>query len=151
MDCIEELAQKNVDAREEEILAGVTHIIESRDYSREGEAATARARDLYRADGMLIGSQQGDIVRYGDDIGTAKNHMFRTDADAQAWLRRLADIDCYAQDIEKPMHECIYDQVPRGLAKVQEIDGGVKVLAGPNMVKPVSLIMPGLNHGRIKA
>src|SRR6185312_14838671 len=91
--CIEEMAQDAVSAREEEPMENATHILTKYDGTRPDTRAAYKAEDLYRSNGLLIASRQDDVVRYGDDISTARNHLFLNEETASAFLRRLADVD----------------------------------------------------------
>lgn len=100
MSCIEDIALATVAAKEEEPLNETTHILTT--YDSKDQA------DLYRADGMLVASRQGDLVRFGHDIATAQSRLFLNVDFAKAWLRKLAEVDLKAQADEVPLHECVY-------------------------------------------
>ena len=97
MECIEEAAHAGIQAREEEVQAGSTHVIM--------QIPSQHQEDLYRADGMLVASRQGDIVRFGHDISTAQNRPFLNEDLAAIWLRKLADVDLVAQAQGVHLHE----------------------------------------------
>jgi hypothetical protein len=97
--CIEKMAQATVEAKEEEPLENTTHIIMYFD-SKDQE-------DLYRADGMIVASRQGDIVRFGHDIATAESRLFLNKELAKAWLRKLAEVDRIAAQEGLKLHELV--------------------------------------------
>lgn len=101
MHCIEEMALAAVEAKEEEPLAETTHIITTYD-SKDQE-------DLYRADGMLVASRQGDVVRFGNDIATAQSRLFLNVEASKAWLRKLAQVDVRAAAQGAAMGELAYN------------------------------------------
>jgi len=101
MECIEQMAARIVDAREEEPLERSTHILTFYD-SKDQE-------DLYRADGMLVASRQADVVRFGHDIATAQSRLFLNVEMAKAWLRKLAEVDSSASAAGVPLHEMVYN------------------------------------------
>lgn len=82
-------------------LNETTHIITSYD-SKDQE-------DLYRADGMLVASRQGDVVRFGNDIATAQSRLFLSADKAKAWLRKAAQIDVSASAAGKPLSDVAYN------------------------------------------
>ena len=84
-DCIVEAAHALVNARNEEPLTEVTHII-MQTLSQDRE-------DLYRADGMLLASRQGDLVRFGNEPKEAGNRLFLNKEFAAAWLRKVPKMD----------------------------------------------------------
>lgn len=84
-DCIVESARALVDARNEEPLEETTHII-MQTLSQDRE-------DLYRADGMLLASRQGDLVRFGNEPKEAGNRLFLNKEFAAAWLRKVPAMD----------------------------------------------------------
>lgn len=84
-DCIVESAHALVNARNEEPLKDTTHIIMQK-LSQERE-------DLYRADGMLLASRHGDMVRFGNEPKEAGNRMFLNPEFAAAWLRKVPMMD----------------------------------------------------------
>ena len=70
---------------EESIALGTTHIIMAfRSQSRE---------DLYRADGMLLASRQGEVVRFGMEPKEAGTRLFLNADFASAWLHKLAGME----------------------------------------------------------
>ncbi len=84
--------------------------------------------DLYRADGMLVASRQGDMVRFGHDIATAQSRLFLNKELAAAWLRKVAMIDIYAEDAGLPLHSVIEKPerifiVEMDVVKFEERDG----------------------------
>lgn len=84
-DCIVESAHALVNARNEEPLKETTHIImQTKSQDRE---------DLYRADGMLLASRQGDLVRFGNEPKEAGNRLFLNAEFAAAWLRKVPMMD----------------------------------------------------------
>lgn len=84
-DCIVESAHALVNARNEEPLDETTHII-MRTLSQDRE-------DLYRADGMLLASRQGDMVRFGNEPKEAGNRLFLNPEFAALWLRKVPAMD----------------------------------------------------------
>jgi hypothetical protein len=84
-DCIIESAHALVNARNEEPLDGITHIIMI--------TASQDREDLYRADGMLLASRQGDLVRFGNEPKEAGNRLFLNSDFAKAWLRKVPMMD----------------------------------------------------------
>lgn len=84
-DCIVESAHALVNARNEEPLEETTHII-MRTLSQDRE-------DLYRADGMLLASRQGDMVRFGNEPKEAGNRLFLNPEFAALWLRKVPAMD----------------------------------------------------------
>jgi hypothetical protein len=84
-DCIVESAHALVNARNEEPLEQTTHII-MRTQSQDRE-------DLYRADGMLLASRQGDLVRFGNEPKEAGNRLFLNPEFAALWLRKVPSMD----------------------------------------------------------
>ncbi len=84
-DCIVESAHALVNARNEEPLDHFTHII-IQTLSQDRE-------DLYRADGMLLASRQGDMVRFGNEPKEAGNRLFLNKDFAAAWLRKVPAMD----------------------------------------------------------
>lgn len=107
MRCVEEMAQATVEAREEEPMDGITHIIT--------KFASKNQEDLYRADGMLVASRQGDVVRFGHDIATAQSRLFLNADFAAQWLRKLATFDRACEAKGRPLWELIHS-MPKGLA-----------------------------------
>jgi hypothetical protein len=101
MQCIEEMARSAVEAKEEEPLEQTTHILTKYD-SKDQE-------DLYRADGMMVASRQGDIVRFGHDIATAQSRLFLNVEFSRGWLRKLAQVDAYASRAGVALHEAVYN------------------------------------------
>jgi hypothetical protein len=83
--CIVESAHALVNARNEEPLDNFTHII-IQTLSQDRE-------DLYRADGMLLASRQGDMVRFGNEPKEAGNRLFLNKDFAAAWLRKIPMMD----------------------------------------------------------
>lgn len=152
MECIEKNAAAGATARQDIPAEGVTHIMVNRlgvmtDASGVGHGY--KASDLYRVDGLLIASRQDDIVRYGDDISTARNHLFLNDDCALIFLRRLADVDLVCQRDCVFLHERIYiyaneDKCPRA-AIIEPRDGDMLEVAGPKDSK-VILATPGNRH-----
>jgi hypothetical protein len=88
-DCIVESAHALVNARNEEPLEETTHIIMKTE-SQDRE-------DLYRADGMLLASRQGDMVRFGTEPKEAGNRLFLTPAFAAVWLRKVPAMDLHTR------------------------------------------------------
>lgn len=84
-DCIVESAHALVNARNEEPLDETTHII-MKTQSQDRE-------DLYRADGMLLASRQGDMVRFGNEPKEAGNRLFLNSDFAALWLRKVPAMD----------------------------------------------------------
>lgn len=84
-DCLVEAAHALVNARNEEPMDDVTHIIMT--------TASQDREDLYRADGMLLASRQGDLVRFGNEPKEAGNRLFLNTDYAKAWLRKVPMMD----------------------------------------------------------
>ena len=93
--------------------------------------------DLYRADGMLVASRQGDMVRFGHDIATAQSRLFLNKELAAAWLRKVAEIDLMAEDKELPLHAVIECESP--FAATFEERDGESLLTLPGKHTQVSL------------
>lgn len=152
MTCVEKMAATSVaveDLKKEEPLSDTTHILIKRDYSDERTRETNKAEDLYRADGLLIASRQADVVRYGDDISTARNHIFLNEDLAAAFLRRLADVDLVCQKDCVFIHDRIYiyanvERCPLA-SHVEVRDGESLTIEGPQGRKIV-LATPGNMH-----
>jgi hypothetical protein len=147
--CVRQMAIDAVNAREERPMDGATHIICFYQGTRPDQRATYKAEDLYRRDGLFIASRQGDLVRYGDDISTARNHVFRTEEDASRFLARVADIDLICQRDCVFIHERIYiyaneEKCPR-LAVIDRIDEGTKNIFAEDGRK-ITLATPGQMH-----
>ena len=70
---------------EESIPLGTTHIIM--------KFASQDREDLYRVDGTLIASRQGEIVRFGMEPKEAGTRLFLNAEFASAWLRKLAGME----------------------------------------------------------
>jgi hypothetical protein len=88
-DCIVESAHALVNARNEEPLNETTHII-IQTLSQDRE-------DLYRADGMLLASRQGDMVRFGNEPKEAGNRLFLNSEYSAAWLRKVPAMDLHTR------------------------------------------------------
>ncbi len=132
MDCVKEMAQAGVEAREEEPMEETTHIIVK--LESKGQ------EDLYRADGMLVASRQGDMVRFGHDIATAQSRLFLNKEMAAAWLRVVAQIDMYASDGGVALHVVIERGAPAsGYIAVFEERDGESLLTLPGKHTQVSL------------
>jgi hypothetical protein len=147
--CIEEMAVDAVNAREEKPMDKATHIISKYNGTRPDNRATYKAEDLYRADGLLIASRQDDVVRYGTDISTARNHLFLNEECASKFLHRLADVDMLCQRDAVELRERIdmypsLDQCPR-VAVIEERDAGTRELETHDGRK-IALAMPGQLH-----
>ncbi len=107
---------------------GVTHILV--------DLASKKQEDLYRADGMLVASRQGDQIHFTEDIATAQHRLFLSDKLASLFLRRVADIDLWAHANCQPVvgnkvtgfNDAIfrYAEIPEGVAVIQEMDGDIK-------------------------
>ncbi len=151
LQCIEEAAANNVSVRDEPAAEGATHILVSRNgvmTDDKGRSAGFKAHDLYRADGLLIASRQDDIVRYGDDISTARNHIFLNDASALAFLKRLADVDLVCQREGVFIHTRVYIYANPELCPVAAVfdartEDDIEV-QGPN--GKIVLATPGNRH-----
>lgn len=87
------------EAKERPIDATKTHILVRH--------KTVDQTDLYRIDGLIVASQQKDLVRFGSDISTAQNRLFFNAETARAWLRRLADVDLHAAADGVPLHTIV--------------------------------------------
>lgn len=146
MTCVKELARKNVEAREDYPMDDTTHILVKREGVRPDNHQNYKAEDLHRADGLLVASRQDDIVRYGQDISTARNHLFLNEDMARAFLRRLADVDMVCMAQGKQMFECIdnYMNIPTGVAVIEEREGGCETFDTPT--GKITLATPGAAH-----
>lgn len=132
LDCIKEMAQAGVEAREEEPMDETTHIIVKLDSKGQ--------EDLYRADGMLVASRQGDMVRFGHDIATAQSRLFLNKELAAAWLRKVATIDILAAESGVALHAIIECGLPEGhFSAVFEERDGESLLTLPGKHTQVSL------------
>lgn len=89
MSCIEEAAAATVTAKKDEPLEKTTHIIM--------QFASQNREDLYRADGMLLASRQGEMVRFGMEPKEAGNRFFLSSDFAGAWLRKLAGLEMFTR------------------------------------------------------
>ncbi len=149
MECIEIMANDVVQSKDEPMDPRTTHIIERYSSSRPDTRATYKAEDLYRVDGLLIASRQDDVVRYGDDISTARNHLFMNEETASKFLHRLADVDMICQRDGVHLRERIYQYTNPELcphaALIHMLEGGVKEVetAGGGKVR---LALPGNMH-----
>lgn len=151
--CIEEMASDAVNAREEKPMDTATHIISKYNGTRPDVRATYKAEDLYRADGLLIASRQDDVVRYGTDISTARNHLFLNEETASAFLHRLADVDLLCQrdgvelrerialyvDQEKCPRASVIDLRDAGTKELETDDGRKIMLATPGQIHSVKM------------
>ena len=116
MTCIKEMAQAGVEAKEEEPMDETTHIIVKLDSKGQ--------EDLYRADGMLVASRQGDMVRFGHDIATAQSRLFLNKEMAAMWLRKLAALDIECHDEGVTLHSRIeLAWLARQVPVIEERDG----------------------------
>lgn len=70
-------------------MEGITHIIMI--------TASQDREDLYRADGMLLASRQGDMVRFGNEPKEAGNRLFLNSDFAKAWLRKVPAMDLHTR------------------------------------------------------
>jgi len=100
---------KSTEARKGAPELGSTHVMIVHDSQDQ--------RDLYRANGMLVASQQNDMVRFGQDVGTAQTRCFLNRDCAVAFLVTLAKLDLYAQlravDVREVAYEYpIIDEAP---------------------------------------
>jgi hypothetical protein len=59
--------------------------------------ASQDREDLYRADGMLLASRQGDLVRFGNEPKEAGNRLFLNSDFAKAWLRKVPMMDLHTR------------------------------------------------------
>jgi hypothetical protein len=84
-DCIIEAAQAVVNVRNEELADGATHLLMI--------TASQDREDLYRADGMLLASRQGDLVRFGNEPKEAGNRLFLNSDFAKKWIRKIPGMD----------------------------------------------------------
>ncbi len=79
---------------------------------------------LYRADGMLCSTRHKDKVLFGDDIATMQSRLFMNIDSAKAWIRRIADVDLYAENRGERLgfHLEDYRKIPVA-AVIEERDG----------------------------
>jgi hypothetical protein len=128
---IEDLA--DLQARENEIPAGTTHIV----WIYTGDKAAM----LFRAsDGMMLGMKKQETVVFGENKNRGQSRVFIDQKAAEAWLKKLAQYDMRAQangstiedEITKPLTETYPVQLIERVKDsiVQLAEGSIEIPSG---------------------
>ena len=122
LDCTKNIMAMD-QAKQEPVQGPCTHILMIH--------ASRKQEDLYRADGMLVASRQEDVVRFGHDIATAQSRLFLNVESAQAFIRKMADLDIEAEGMGEPVFRLVYgySKVPaRATIEERDIEKRVDLL-----------------------